>query len=167
MSEIGSADVPLSEVVVQLLDAAHGRPVQTWKFTNQRQITLGRSDERDVEISDPYVSRLHAELCFRDDKWVLISRGRNGVVVSNQLIVETPVDSAIIFQLGPAGPSLRFFVPTEETGSMRTLSFDTETMPIFAVDNSKVREDVGQIADGDYFQKLQAQAKTLRQKRSL
>jgi len=166
MSQIESASIAPSEVVVQLLDAAHGRPVQTWRFANKRQITVGRSDEREVDISDPYVSRLHAELCLQERKWILISRGRNGVVVGNQLIAETPVDSAIIFPLGPAGPSLRFFVPTEETGSMRTLSFDTETMPIFAVDNSKVREDVGQIADGDYFQKLQAQAKTLRQKRS-
>ena len=121
--------------------------------------------ECEVEISDPYVSRLHAELSFQDGKWVLFSRGRNGVVVNNELVTEKAVDSAITFQLGPAGPSLRFFIAAEDTESARTLCFDTEPLPAFALDPSKLHEDVGQIASSDYFQKLQQEAKTLRLKR--
>jgi FHA domain-containing protein len=165
MTQTGSPGAPLPEVVVQLLDAAHGRPVQTWRFVGKQDISIGRFPERDVEISDPYVSRLHAELCFRDGRWVLLSRGRNGVVVNHQPITELAIDGAVAFRLGPSGPSLRFYVAAEEKSSLHTLCFDTEQIPTFTVDDSRLRQDVGEIAGGDYFQKLQQQAQSLRSRR--
>src|SRR5262245_34435526 len=163
-SEISST--PSEDVVVQLLDAALGRPVKSWKFCGQREISIGRLAERDVEINDPYVSRLHAELHFRDGRWLLISRGLNGVVVQNKQITELAIDSEVTFQLGSAGPLLRFCVEHQDSECGRTLCFDAEQQPVFALDESKLKDDVGQIAEGDYFQKLQAQAKTLRARRS-
>ena len=165
MSLSGSVSTPSQEVLVQLLDAALGRPVKTWTFRGKREISIGRQPERDVEINDPYVSRLHAELHFREGQWLLMARGRNGVVVRNQQITELAVESDVTFQLGTSGPVLRFFVEHEESECGHTLSFDTEPAPAFSVDESKLREDVGQIAEGDYFQKLQDQAKALRARR--
>jgi len=166
MIQAGPPEALSQEVVVHLLDAAHGRPVQTWRFVGKQEISIGRFSDRDVEVSDPYVSRLHAELCFRDGRWLLFSRGRNGVVVNHQPITEFTVDSSVDFRLGPTGPSLRFFVAEDEKSNLHTLCFDTEQIPTFAVDDSRLRQDVGDIAGGDYFQKLQQQAKALRSKRS-
>ena len=156
---------PLEEVVVQLHDAALGRVVKTWKFRGRQQISIGRAPEQDIEINDPYVSRLHAELHYRDGKWVLIARGRHGVVVRHQQIAELIIDAEVTFQLGSAGPTLRFAVEHGDSECGRTLCFEMEPLPAFALDQAKLNQDVDQIAEGDYFQRLQSAAQALRAKR--
>jgi pSer/pThr/pTyr-binding forkhead associated (FHA) protein len=165
MTLSGTPCTPSEEVVVQLLDAALGRAVKSWKFLGRNEISIGRMPERDIEINDPYVSRLHAELHYCDGHWLLLSRGRNGVVVRNRQVTELPIESEVTFQLGPSGPVLRFSAQHQDSELGRTLCFDSEPLSSFALDESKLHTDVGQIADGDYFQKLQAQAKTLRARR--
>jgi pSer/pThr/pTyr-binding forkhead associated (FHA) protein len=166
MSENGRATAPPREVIVQLLDPTYRRPIKSWKFTGKTIITIGRAEDRDIEISDAYVSRLHAELLFKETGWVLISRGRNGVIVGGRPITEIPVETAVQFRLGSEGPTLRFSTGVEEEETSNTLCFETQVVPLFRVDESKVREEVGQIASGDYFQSLQQKAEELRRRRS-
>jgi len=139
--------------------------MKSWKFDGQSHITIGRSPDQDIEISDPYVSRQHASLILRDGEWVLVSRGRNGIVVANQLVLEYPVSGDVNFRLGTEGPTLRFRVTAERDESMATISFDTLPTPLFELDERKLQDDVGAISDGDYFQKLQLRAKQLRRQR--
>jgi hypothetical protein len=153
------------DVVVQLVDAAHGRTLKTWKFSRRDKISIGRMPDCDVEISDAYVSRLHAELQCQDGQWRLFARGRNGIVVRNEQITELPVDAEVTFQLGSSGPVLRFAIAQEDAACAHTLCFEPQPLPSFAVDETKVHQEVGQIAEGDYFQRLQARARTLRAQR--
>src|SRR5262245_43258009 len=166
LDDATSDDVPSDDVIVQLLDAALGRTVKTWKFTSRQSITIGRQPDCDVEISDAYVSRLHAELQRNNGHWRLIARGRSGVIVRNQPITELPIDFEVTFQLGSSGPVLRFAVSHEDAGCAHTLVFQPQPLPSFALDETKIRSEVGQIADGDYFQRLQAQARSLRAQRA-
>ena len=47
------------------------------------QLSIGRSPESDVVLSDLEVSRRHAQLRFRDGKWILEDlRSRNGTTVN-------------------------------------------------------------------------------------
>lgn len=47
------------------------------------QLSVGRSRGSDVVLSDPEVSRRHAQLRFRDGKWILEDlRSRNGTIVN-------------------------------------------------------------------------------------
>jgi hypothetical protein len=47
------------------------------------QLSLGRSRGSDVVLSDPEVSRRHAQLRFRDGKWILEDlQSRNGTTVN-------------------------------------------------------------------------------------
>lgn len=165
MSQLSSTPPPSREVVVQLMDPTFGRPIKSWTFTQKASISIGREVDRDVEISDAYVSRNHAELQLRGEQWVLVSKGRNGVVVANQLITEFPVEGDVNFRLGPSGPSLRFRTTPVEDANLATICFDTLPPPMFQLDTQKLQEDVGAIAEGDYFQKLQQRAKQLRQRK--
>ena len=164
MSSANSSGAPSGEVVVQLLDAASGRPVRTWRFADCQLISIGRLPDRDVEINDPYVSRLHAELRFSEGRWTLVSLGQNGIVVDHQQITSVDVVSKLAFQLGAKGPRLRFETRVEEDASEsgRTLCFDSAEFPEFVLDQSKLVAEVDQIVGDDYFRKLQAQAKSLR-----
>ena len=153
------------EVIVQLLDATYRKPVKTWKFADRTDISIGRDADRDVEISDPYVSRLHAELLFKDDRWTLVSRGRNGVVVGTRPITELTINTDVQFRLGPTGPLLRFSTGAAGEDNSSTLCFDVDTIPVFLLDETKVRDDVGEIATGEYFQNLQQKVSELRRQR--
>ena len=154
-----------TEVEVQLLDPTFGRPLKSWTFQNRAQITIGRAPDQDVEISDPYVSRNHARLGCRHDQWVLVSLGRNGVVVANQLIAEYPVSGDVSFRLGMEGPTMRFRAVAEKAEVRATISFDTLPGPVFQLDRRRLQDAVDEIADGDYFQNLQQRAKQLRGQR--
>jgi pSer/pThr/pTyr-binding forkhead associated (FHA) protein len=160
-----SPSAPLHEVAVQLLDSATGRVLKSWRFRGKGQISIGRLPECDVEINDPYVSRLHAELQFRDEQWNIVSRGRHGVLVRNEPVMDLPLKTETTFQLGSAGPMFRFGVASQEQDCRRTLVFDDEPLPALSLDGSKLNQEVEQIASGSYFQTLQAQARSLRAKR--
>lgn len=57
-------------------------------------ITIGRLSNNDVVLSDPNVSRRHAELRLSDGRWVLTDLGStNGTLVNGKLAREQPVSS--------------------------------------------------------------------------
>jgi len=153
------------EVTVQLLDPAYRRPIKTWKFVDRKSIRIGRGDDVDVEISDAYVSRVHAELLHRNGQWNLISRGRNGVLVGSQTITELPCNGEVVFRLGSAGPSLRFNTAKVVEAASATLCFDADSNPLLQLDETKLQDEVAQITSDDYFQKLQQKVKELRKHR--
>jgi pSer/pThr/pTyr-binding forkhead associated (FHA) protein len=153
------------EVVVQLLDASAGRPVKTWKFAGRERISIGRDDGQDVEISDPFVSRVHAELAWRGGEWLLLSRGRHGVLVENRAISELAVRGEVTFRLGVGGPTLRFTHAQNVDDGTQTLSYDALPQALLGVDRERLARDVREIADGDYFQNLQEETKRLRDRR--
>ena len=165
MSEVDSATRDEREVTIQLLDPAMFRPVKSWKFSGQETITIGRSEDQDVELVDPYVSRNHANLQFRDDRWLLISLGRNGVLVANQMVTDYPVGDDVRFRLGTQGPWLRFSTAAEREEALSTVLIDTLPAPEFRVDERRVQSEVGEIASGEYFQELQQRAKRMRRQR--
>ncbi|MEX0978893.1 MAG: FHA domain-containing protein [Pirellulales bacterium] len=154
-----------SEVVVQLLDHSAGRPVKTWKFAPRPRISIGRDADQDVELSDPFVSRAHAELQWREGAWTLVSRGRHGVLVENQSITEYPIRSEVTFRLGVGGPTLRFTPSIPVDPGSQTLSYDKIPEELLALDEGKLERDVREITDGDYFQQLKEKTDKLRSRR--
>lgn len=156
-------------MVVHLLDPAFQRPVKSWRFEEKPSVSIGRGDDCDVELNDPYVSRLHVELAASGGAWRLISRGRNGVTIQGKQVEEAPLAHGTTFRLGAGGPTLRFDLDTAQapvsSDSPQTLCFDTAEIGIFLLDSKKIDSEVEQIANGDYFQTLQQKARELRQKR--
>jgi pSer/pThr/pTyr-binding forkhead associated (FHA) protein len=153
------------EVVVELLDHSGSRPVKTWRFAGLRRISIGRDATQDVEISDPFVSRTHAELAWGGGEWTLVSRGRHGVLVENQMVTECPVRGEVTFRLGVAGPTLRFASSAPIDPGSQTLSFDKIPEDLLAVDERKLERDLREITDGDYFQQLKEKTRRLRDRR--
>jgi pSer/pThr/pTyr-binding forkhead associated (FHA) protein len=156
------------------MDSALGRPIRTWNFTSKQLITIGRADECDVQISDPYVSRNHAELHATGGNWSLVSRGRHGIQIQGETITEIPLTAETIFRLGSGGPTLRFDPIAANSESpaaapsdnRMTMMFDsTLVKDMFELDHHKLEREVSEIADADYFQQLQQRAKQLREQR--
>ena len=157
--------VSVGNVEVQLLDPSSGRPIKSWVFNEQAQISIGRLPGQDVEIADPYVSRTHANLTYQEGQWHLISLGTNGILVANQFIKEHVLISEQVFRLGVEGPTLRFRKADGQDSNLKTMTFDAVPTMIFQLDNSKLKSDVGEIVNGDYFKSLAERAKDIRRQK--
>ncbi len=59
-------------------------PQQSW-LLKPGEYTLGRFPTNDIVIPDPYVSRKHARIFFKDGKWFIEDLGStNGTIVDNE-----------------------------------------------------------------------------------
>ncbi|HZL88722.1 MAG TPA: FHA domain-containing protein [Pirellulaceae bacterium] len=155
-----------SEIVIQLLDPTQGGVLKSWKFQERESISIGRASERDVEVVDAYVSRLHAVLERRDGQWVLVSQGRNGVYVEQRPVQELKIPREVTFRLGASGPLLAFRTTTARDENLATLTLDTLPASLFSVDEVRLEAEVGAIVDQDAFLRLQQQAQNLRRQRA-
>ncbi len=104
-------------VVLHLLDSTRDEPLQTWRFADRAEISIGRSDGNDVVVIDPHVSRQHVKLVAQNGAWRLFSLGRHGTLVGSQPVAEFSLNHRAVFRLGPLGPTLRFenSVPAGDT----------------------------------------------------
>jgi hypothetical protein len=158
--------IPAGGVSVLLLDSAQGKPIQTWRFTHEREITIGREDGRDIVISDPHVSRHHATLIAADEDWQLISHGRHGTLIDNRLVAETTLRSGVVFRLGPTGPMLRFEVGRMATSITATMDqIDPDAIAMLELDQERSRREADRIAGGALFDELLQTSQRMRSAR--
>ena len=158
--------IPAGGVSVLLLDSAQGKPIQTWRFSDQREITIGREDGRDIVLSDPHVSRHHVTLIATDDGWMLVSRGRHGTLIDNRVVAEAVLRSGVVFRLGPTGPTLRFDQGKLGTSVTATMDqIDPDVLDMFELDQERSKREADRIADGALFDELLQTSQRMRSAR--
>ena len=165
---MGDMHGPISAggVCLLLLDSAQGQPIQTWRFSDQQEITIGREESRDIVISDPHVSRHHVTLFGTDGDWSLVSCGRHGTLIDNRMVVETPLRSGVVFRLGPTGPTLRFEQGKLATSVTATMDqIDPDALTMFEFDHERSRREADQIAEGALFDELLQASQQMRSAR--
>jgi pSer/pThr/pTyr-binding forkhead associated (FHA) protein len=108
-------------VSLHLVNPDTGRPIQTWLFEAQKSVRIGRAEGNDVVISDPSVSRFHAELQFNGVEWELVNLGKNGTLISSHSISRVKIDQQTLFRLGTGGPLLRFERSGEAFDTLNTV----------------------------------------------
>ncbi|MDX1963273.1 MAG: FHA domain-containing protein [Pirellulales bacterium] len=152
-------------IQLQLLDSDQTRPLQTWQFTDRESITLGRAEDNDVVIADPYVSRAHAHLTHDSLGWRVSSISRQRLMIKGVAVDEYDLHDGVVFRLGPHGCSLRFMTCDSAENNHSTITFDPVVVPALQLDAAQVSREVEQIAQGDYFLQLKQAANALRGKR--
>ena len=111
LSDTGAPIMEVVEEVLQLspplllVSIGGGTPIR-YTLTGQR-MTLGRSDDNDIVINSPIVSRYHAEIVWAQDHFELVPNpeARNRVTVDG-LIPQRPVPikHGVVFQIGRKDP---------------------------------------------------------------
>ena len=143
-------------VVIHLLDSAQGHSLQTWRFSHQSQITIGRSDDNDISLADPHVSRAHAKLVYDGGTWTLLSTGRHGTLIDDRVVSEFTMRHDTVFRLGAAGPTLRFGTHASETRRSETMdNVDYDMIAMLEIDEKRKQQEVDQITGDALFQQLQ------------
>jgi RsiW-degrading membrane proteinase PrsW (M82 family) len=81
---------------------------QRFSFEQGQTVRIGRSADNDVVVSDPTVSRQHAQLAWGQDGWVFEGLGRAGTFLRGgavtRLLVAEPVELTLA---SPHGPVVR------------------------------------------------------------
>ena len=81
---------------------------QRYSFEQDQTVRIGRSTDNDVVVSDPTVSRQHAQLAWGPDGWVFEGLGRAGTFLRGsavtRLLVAEPVELSLA---SPHGPVVR------------------------------------------------------------
>ncbi|HEY2305330.1 MAG TPA: PrsW family glutamic-type intramembrane protease [Streptosporangiaceae bacterium] len=89
---------------------------QRFSFEQGRTVRIGRSTDNDVVVSDPTVSRQHAQLAWGPDGWVFEGLGRAGSFLRGgavtRLLVAEPVELTLA---SPHGPVVRL-EPSQPVG---------------------------------------------------
>jgi len=160
-----AASASTGAIVLELLDSASGVPLQTWSFTEQHRILLGRAEESDVVIVNPYVSRSHAYLIRDESGWKAESISSQQLVVAGKRQQSIRLSDGLIFRLGTHGCDLKFTQPKTPANKFNfagTLMFDPDMCPLLHLDKEQLQREVDQIANDSYFQNLSQAVKNLR-----
>lgn len=155
-----------NQIRIELLDSGSGRVMQSWTFCRSDVVTIGRSPDNTVVIQDPYVSRNHAELTFREGRWRLTNLGRHGTILEGSNVdIPRPLNGDACFQLGGLGPSLRVCIARPRTQESDTTMISAPLgFPAggLAIDQDRMRREVQEITDTPYFRELQQVRRRLR-----
>lgn len=155
-------------VVLDLLDTATGQPVQTWRFTGQTRILLGRASDGDVVVANPYVSRAHAYVQNLDGVWQAVAISCQQLLLNERRVALVELYDGCVFRLGSSGCSMRFSRDIQKTTASdpgQTLSIDPNTHPFLQLDRNQLAREVDEIANGDFFQNLSENLQRMRQYR--
>ncbi|MGH2772402.1 MAG: FhaA domain-containing protein [Actinomycetota bacterium] len=83
--------------VLLLVDST---PQQAWKLETERLI-IGRSPDAEIVLSDPNVSRAHAEVVRREGEWWVVDLGStNGTLVNESMVKERRLAPGDTIRLG-------------------------------------------------------------------
>ncbi len=77
-------------------------------FPPGQPVRVGRSQDNSIVVSDPAVSRQHAQLTVEQGSWVFENLGRSGTFLRGQPVTRVVIDQPMDFVLAsPQGPVLR------------------------------------------------------------
>jgi RsiW-degrading membrane proteinase PrsW (M82 family) len=80
-----------------------------YRFEPNLAVRIGRSTDNDVVVSDPAVSRHHAQVTFGPDGWVFEGLGRAGTFWHGSAVTSLPLREPVALALAaPQGPVIQF-----------------------------------------------------------
>ena len=99
----------MSAIVLNLLNSI---PVQSWTFSQEDVVRIGRATDNNAILYSAVVSRHHAELRWSeaDDGWMLVNMSPNGTYIDGEAIKTVAVSDGTIIRLATSGPRIQIKV---------------------------------------------------------
>jgi serine/threonine-protein kinase len=157
------ADPLTGEITLTLLHPTSGAPIQSWTFRGEDVLKIGRAQDNDIVLRSEVVSRYHAELRRAAGGWDLHGLGSNGTFIDGERIAQRRIEDGQTFVLAPTGPAIGFRYGAAAHNTMsQTMHIGFASMFALSVDENKKTTQVAEIAESDYFQRLQSKLAALR-----
>ena len=96
----------LSTIVLSLLNSI---PVQSWTFSSENVIKIGRATDNQVILFSAVVSRHHAELKWDDtiNGWQILNISPNGIYIDGAAMSNLKVTDGMTIRLATSGPKIQ------------------------------------------------------------
>jgi eukaryotic-like serine/threonine-protein kinase len=95
-------------ITVSLLHPTKPIPTQSWTFTTETTVRIGRATDNDVVLYSAVVSRYHVELRKSGAGWRVVNISSNGTYGSDgQPLSKVAANDGIIFRLATSGPRMQ------------------------------------------------------------
>jgi pSer/pThr/pTyr-binding forkhead associated (FHA) protein len=101
-------------ITLHLLHPIDSTPVQTWQFSQEVLVTIGRSSNNDVVLLSSVVSRHHVDLLRQTMGWMVVSRGANGTYLNGEAVDKIQVIDGMIIRLASTGPKMQIRLDSAE-----------------------------------------------------
>jgi pSer/pThr/pTyr-binding forkhead associated (FHA) protein len=95
----------MSAIVLNLLNSI---PVQSWTFSQEDVVRIGRATDNNAILYSAVVSRHHAELRWSEaEGWLLVNLSPNGTYIDGEAIKTVAVLDGTIIRLATSGPRIQ------------------------------------------------------------
>jgi pSer/pThr/pTyr-binding forkhead associated (FHA) protein len=95
-------------ITVSLLHPTQSIPTQSWTFTTETTVRIGRATDNDVVLYSAVVSRYHVELRKSGAGWRVVNISSNGTYgMDGQPLSKVAASDGIIFRLATSGPRMQ------------------------------------------------------------
>jgi RsiW-degrading membrane proteinase PrsW (M82 family) len=112
-----------------------------YQFDRGQTVRIGRSTDNDVVVTDPTVSRQHAQLAWQAGQWVFEGLGRAGTYLRGSVITRLPLAGPVELALAsPHGPVVRL-EPPQPASSPGSLAEGAAPAPVGAAGPATPAED--------------------------
>lgn len=94
-------------ITLTLLHPLQSVAVQSWSFTDEPSIKIGRATNNEVVLYSAVVSRHHVEIRKSGaDEWEVVNVGSNGTYIDGQRVEQTKALDGMIVRLAKSGPKI-------------------------------------------------------------
>ena len=93
-------------ITLTLLHPLQAVAVQSWTFSDESSIKIGRATNNEVVLYSAVVSRHHVEIKKSGESWEAINLGSNGTYVDGKRIEKGEILDGAIVRLASSGPKL-------------------------------------------------------------
>ena len=94
-------------ITLTLLHPLQSVAVQSWEFTAEQRIGIGRASENDVVLYSAVVSRHHLEIIrLEGQEWEIVNIGSNGTYVNGKRVEKIKALDGMIVRLAKSGPKI-------------------------------------------------------------
>lgn len=115
---------------------------QTYGFEPGQTVRIGRSPDNAVVVSDPVVSREHAQVRWQADGWVLDDLGKGRTFVGGLPVSSVAVQQPLAVHLAnPLGPELRIELGQADQPGGGLLSWEDIPAPVTHIGSDEAPHD--------------------------
>ncbi len=135
-------------ITVNLLHPSNMSVVQSWSFTSEPLIRIGRSADNEVVLYSSVVSRYHVELRYATDHWEVHNKGANGTYWEEKPINKQTIVDGMVIRLATSGPKLQFTLDNKPPTPSAKTSAKTRPQRSFNDDTTQtIGEEIKNILD--------------------
>ena len=90
--------------------------VQSWEFSDEPSIKIGRATDNEVVLYSAVVSRHHVEIRKSgEEEWEVVNIGSNGTYIDGKRVEQTKALDGMIVRLAKSGPKILIEIKSNDS----------------------------------------------------